>query len=567
MQHQTDAVSGFGKTQYAPGIDFNVPIDTTPLPVKMETVFSAFSKEYALDFLGHKISYGRLGKQVETFCAALQAMGVDKGTRVGLLMPNMPMGVVAFFAVLKAGGVLVNLNPLYTAEKLTDLLNRAQCDLVVTTDLVAVFENVPQIAHKRPTTKFIVCPFAGGLSFPKSLLFKLVKGKDIAQWRKDPMANRACVSLSDVLAKAGALTSVTLGSNDLAVIQFTGGTTGEMKSAPLSHGNIAANVSQITHYSAGVFSPGAQVVAVLPFFHVFAMTVCMCLPLSTGCTVVILPRYEPKMAFAMLKRVKPNILIAVPTLLNALTKHKNDSALKSIDVVISGGGPLPLEIRHNFARASEAIIAEGYGLTEASPVVCCSPVLGEIKDNCIGFPIPGTYVEFRSLDDPKIAVARGEFGELCVKGPQVMKGYMGVKDPSNDFVDGFLRTGDVGYVDEDGQIFIVDRIKELIISSGFNIYPRQIEDALDAHEAVDECCVIAVPDPHKTEVPVAYVTLVKGAQINEANLAHYLTTKLSKLECPREIILRDELPKTLIGKLSKKDLVEIYKQDHPEKFA
>ncbi|HLV83015.1 MAG TPA: AMP-binding protein, partial [Devosia sp.] len=339
-------------------------------------------------------------------------------------------------------------------------------------------------------------------------------------------------------------------------------TTGLPKGAQLTHANIAANMSQINHWGCGVFLPPAKIVAVLPFFHIFAMTVCMNVPLCNGTQVVMLPRFELKALLNLLTRTRANVLPAVPTLLNAVARAEGATSeqLASIEVAISGGAALSNEIRAAFSKKSSAILAEGYGLTEASPVVCCAALRVPSKPLSIGLPLPGTDIRFVNLEtDTPVGI--GEDGELQVKGAQVMLAYYNEPQATADaFMDGWLRTGDVGHMDEDGYAFLVDRIKDLIISSGFNVYPRTIEEALMAHDAVEEANVIGVPDDYRGEAPIAFVKLCDGASITADELKVFLAERISKIEMPREIIFKDALPKTLIGKLSKKELREEYAQ-------
>jgi long-chain acyl-CoA synthetase len=349
--------------------------------------------------------------------------------------------------------------------------------------------------------------------------------------------------------------------NDIAVQQYTGGTTGVPKGALLSHANIAANMSQIDHWGGGLFAPPSKVVAVLPFFHIFAMTVCMNVPLSKGIEVVMLPRFELKAFLDLLVRTKANILPAVPTLIHAVARSDSTKPehLSHIEVAVSGGAPLSAETHALFAKLTKARLAEGYGLTEASPVVCCAALLIPSKPMSIGQPLPATDIRFVDVDTGKL-VPLGEPGELQVKGPQVMVGYYGDPEATREaFADGWLRTGDIGRMDEDGYVYLVDRVKDLIICSGFNVYPHTIEEALRTHEAVDEVTVIGVPDEYRGEAPVAFVKLSDGASIDAAALKTFLAGKLNKIEMPREIIFKEALPKTLIGKLSKKELRAEYR--------
>jgi long-chain acyl-CoA synthetase len=462
--------------------------------------------------------------------------------------------------VLRAGGTVVNCNPLYTVHELSHITANAGADIMVTLDLQQIFEKAEKLVEAGHVKSLIVCHFPDALPLVKKILFSVVKRKDLAKLGASPVADRI-THFHDMLARNETPDAVVIDpKNDIAVQQYTGGTTGIPKGALLTHANISANKSQIDKWGDGLFMPPSKVVAVLPFFHIFAMTVCMNTPLGNGTQVVMLPRFELKALLNLLVRTKANVLPAVPTLLNAIARADSVTPehLASLEVAISGGAALPDEVRAAFAKKSKALLAEGYGLTEASPVVCCAALRVPSKPMSIGMPLPGTDVRFVALDSNK-PVGIGEDGELQVKGAQVMVGYYDNPEASRDaFMDGWLRTGDVGHMDEDGYVFLVDRIKDLIICSGFNVYPRTIEEALMTHEAVEETNVIGVPDEYRGEAPVAYVKLKAGQTITEEALKHFLTERLNKIEMPKQIIFKDALPKTLIGKLSKKELREEY---------
>jgi long-chain acyl-CoA synthetase len=419
-------------------------------------------------------------------------------------------------------------------------------------------EALQQAGHVK---KIIACHFPTALPGIKRILYSIAKRKDLAKIGASPAAG-VTAWYADLIARNDKPSPVTIDPlKDVAVQQYTGGTTGLPKGAMLSHANIAANMSQIDAWGCGIFYPPSKVVAILPFFHIFAMTVCLNVPLCNGTQVVMMPRFELKGFLSLLRRTRPNVLPAVPTLIQALSKvtGTDREALDCLDVVVSGGAGLPDEIRGRFAKVSNALLAEGYGLTEASPVVCCAALRVPSKPLSVGMPLPGTDVRFVDIESMEIAKI-GERGELQVKGPQVMLGYYDNTDATKDtFMDGWLRTGDVGLVDEDGYVFLVDRIKDLIISSGFNIYPRTIEEALLAHSAVDEANCIGVPDEYRGEAAVAFVKLKDQQTVSESELKKFIGERLNKLEMPREIIFKDQLPKTLIGKLSKKELRDEYK--------
>lgn len=553
---------------YPEGIAWGAPIDTRPVHEQVLAACAKNPSDVALDFLGGTTTFGELGRKITALAGALQQQfGITKGSRVALMLPNTPFYPIAYYAVLRAGGTVVNCNPLYTVHELSHITGNAGADLMVTLDLQQIYEKAEALVQAGHVKKLIVCHFPNALPTVKKVLFSVAKRKDLAKIGASPI--RENITLFDDLLKQGhEPTPVTIDAdNDVAVQQYTGGTTGIPKGALLTHANISANMSQIDKWGCGLFYPPSKVIAVLPFFHIFAMTVCMNVPLCNGTPVIMLPRFELKALLNVFARTKANVLPAVPTLLNAIARAPSVTAeqLASLEVAISGGAALPDEVRAAFAKKSKALLAEGYGLTEASPVVCCAALRVPSKPMSIGMPLPGTDIRFVDVDSGKV-VGIGENGELQVKGPQVMTGYYENPEASREaFMDGWLRTGDVGHMDEDGYVFLVDRIKDLIICSGFNVYPRTIEEALMAHEAVEETNVIGVPDEYRGEAPVAYVKLKDGQSTTEADLKHFLIERLNKIEMPKEIIFKDALPKTLIGKLSKKELREEYAQTRAAK--
>ncbi|MBN9309531.1 MAG: long-chain fatty acid--CoA ligase [Devosia sp.] len=548
-------------SHYPEGISWDTPVDLTPVHEQVLAACARAPQSDALDFLGKKTRYGELGKQINAFAGALQSeFGIAKGTRVALLLPNTPFYVIAYYAILRAGGIVVNCNPLYTVKELTHIVGNAGAELMVTLDLSQVFDKAEKLAEAGHVKKLIVCHFPDALPGPKKLLFKLAKSGDLRKLDRSTVADRI-TRFDQMLARKLAPQPVTIDpKSDVAVQQYTGGTTGLPKGAMLSHANIAANLSQIDAWGCGLFYPPSRVVAVLPFFHIFSMTVCMNVPLSVGAQVVMLPRFELKAFLQLMSRTGANVLPAVPTLIQALarTGERAKPHLVSVEVAISGGAPLSDEVRENWSKVSTALLAEGYGLTEASPVVCCAALRVPSKPRSIGQPLPATDIRFVDVDTNQV-VPLGQRGELQVKGPQVMLGYHDNPEATRAaFMDGWLRTGDVGIMDDDGYVFIVDRIKDLIICSGFNVYPRNVEEAILQHPAVEEANVIGVPDEYRGEAPVAFVKLKDGQQTSEAELKKFLAQSLNKIEMPKEIIFKDQLPKTLIGKLSKKELREEY---------
>lgn len=547
---------------YPDGIVWDAKLNLTPVHEQVLAACAKTPDAVALDFLGGTTSFRDLARAINAFAGALQTQyGVGKGSRVALLLPNTPFYVIAYYGVLRAGGTVVNCNPLYTVHELAHIVANSGASLMVTLDLAQLFEKAEALIAAGHAKHLIACHFPEALPLAKRVLYTIAKRRDLADISASPAAP-VTRWFSDLVKRRDTPTPVAIAPlTDVAVQQYTGGTTGLPKGAMLSHGNIAANMSQIDAWGCGLFYPPSKVVAVLPFFHIFAMTVCMNVPLCNGTQVVMMPRFELGGLLDLLTRTGANILPAVPTLIQALAKAGDRAKphLRSLEVVVSGGAPLSAEIRAAWERVGTALLAEGYGLTEASPVVCCAALRVPSKPLSIGQPIPTTDVRFVDPDTGKV-VGIGERGELQVKGPQVMIGYY--HDPAateNSFVDGWLHSGDVGYMDEDGYVFIVDRIKDLIINSGFNVYPRIVEEAVMSHPAVEEVTVIGAPDQRRGEVPIAFVKLRDAMTVSAQELEAFLETKLNKLQMPREIIFRTALPKTLIGKLSKKELREEYK--------
>jgi long-chain acyl-CoA synthetase len=463
--------------------------------------------------------------------------------------------VICFFAVLKAGGVVVNLNPLYVEREIRHLVEDSGATLLVTLDLEQITKKIVPLVGSTCLEKLIVCPMADCLPTVKKLAFSVFKKKEIAKFPNDP---ERYVRFARLLEGKGAVTPAAIDPlTDVAVLQYTGGTTGIPKAAMLTHANLTGNCDQLARMVPEMPVGHGSMLVQLPLFHVFAMTVAMNLAVQFAAEMILLPRYDKNMLRNTIKRKKPTMFPGVPTLYTnineAAGKEKWD--LSSIRYCISGGAPLPMEVRQRFESLSGCQLVEGYGLSEASPVVTCNP-MGAVRAGSIGLPLAGTIVEIRDRDDPTRILGRGEKGEVCVRGPQVMKGYWRRDDETaNVFIDGCLRTGDVGYIDDEGYIYIVDRIKDLIIAGGYNVYPRVIEEALYQHPAVAEAVVIGVPDANKGQVPKAFVTVREGHSVTEEELHKFLSGHISPIERPRQIEFRTSLPKTLVGKLSKKELV------------
>jgi long-chain acyl-CoA synthetase len=550
-------------TKYPRGIDWHQSFTPQPLYTLLDQAVAKHGSKPCTHFLGKVSSYAEIGKLVDRVAAGLQKLGVTKGTKVGLILPNSPTYIVYYFAILKAGGTVVNYNPLYTLEELAFQVNDSETELMITLDLKVLFDKVEALIEAGTLRRAVVCSFVGLLPAAKSVLFKLFRGNELARPQRSAVAAKIIME-ADLLANKGQdqnryqKPSIDP-QNDVAVLQYTGGTTGTPKGAMLTHASVYVNVLQVAAWAPGLEEGKERVLGVLPFFHVFAMSVVMNLSIARGFEIVIMPRFVLDDAMKLIEKTKPTVIPGVPTLFNAIVHHPKLRSfdLSSLKLCLSGGAPLPLEIKEQFEDLTGCKIVEGYGLSEASPVVTCNPLEGLVKPGSIGQPLPATIVSLRDLADPTMEVALGERGELCVAGPQVMKGYWKRPEESaSQFVGPFLRTGDVGIMDEDGFFFLVDRVKDLIICSGYNVYPRRIEDAIYEHPAVEEVTVIGIKDKYRGEAPKAFIKLKLGMTATKDDILKHLETKLSKIEMPSEVEFRDQLPKTMIGKLSKKELKE-----------
>jgi long-chain acyl-CoA synthetase len=542
---------------YPKNVDWNAPLEAAPLQSLLEKTAAEYGGRVCSNFMGKTLTYAQINGLADQVAAGLQKRGVRKGVNVGLLLPNSPTFIIFYYGILKAGGTVVNFNPLYTIEELSHQARDARLQMLVTLDLAALFPKAEALLANNAVNSLVVAPFAPLLPTIKSVLFNLLKKKDIADWAASPHSARI-IAYDALIDNDGRPEPVAIDPvNDLAVLQYTGGTTGTPKGAMLTHGNLSINARQATLWAPDLVQGGERVMGILPFFHVFAMTSVMNFAIAKAATMILVPRFELKEGLKLIRKVKPTVMPGVPTLYNALMNSPDlrPGDLASLKFCISGGAPLPIEIKRGFEKISGCNLVEGYGLSETSPSATCNPISGVSKEGSIGIPMPGTRLSMRSLDDPAQEVPLGERGEICIAGPQVMKGYwQRPKETADTMVGEFLRTGDVGYMDAEGYTFIVDRIKDIIICSGFNVYPRRIEEAIYEFPGVEEVSVLGIPDNYRGEAPKAYVKLRDGVSATKAEVLKFLEPKLSKIEMPAEIEFRAELPKTMIGKLSKKEL-------------
>ena len=528
----------------------------------LDRAVATWPERKAIDFMGRFWRYGEIGEMVERAARGLQDLGLKPGDRFGLCLPNTPYFVILYFAVLRVGGIVVNFNPLYVEAELDHQIRDSGTRMMAVPDLRTIHGKVASVAAGAGLDKIIICPMGDILPTVQGWGFKWLKRADHAVLPKDGRQ----VSYRTLVANPGKPDPVDVKPDDTAVLQYTGGTTGVPKGAMLSHANLTANSAQMLLHCGGERAVQEVTLGVLPMFHVFALTTVLNFSIDVGAEMVLLPRFEMASVLSAIRRTRPTQFFGVPTIYVALNDLPDDKIpdLSAVRACISGGAPLPMEVRDTFERRTGAKVVEGYGLSEASPIIACNPLDGIIKRNSCGPQFPGTLLEIRDLADPHSVLPTGETGEVCARGPQVMQGYWERPDETEKvFVDGALRTGDVGYLDDDGYLFLVDRIKDVILAGGYNVYPRVIEDAAYHHPAVKEAVAIAIPDEYRGQSPKLFVALQDGSDLTKEALHGFLATQLSKIEMPHEIEIRGALPRTLIGKLSKKELV----QEEAEKRA
>lgn len=541
---------------YPEDIKWDTEIPVEPVYAMLDKTAANHPQAPAFDFLGAKQNWQELNTATLKLAKGLQDIGVSKGSKVGIFLPNCPLFVIAYYALMRIGATAVNYNPLYAERELANMIEDSDTDVMITLDLEMLYGKMSKMLHETRLEKMVVASFTDMLPFPKNYLFKFLKGKELADV---PHRNRRIFSYEKLLENDGDYTPVDIDpENDVALFQYTGGTTGEPKGAMLTHANIVANAVQASLWL-GCEEAEDKMLGVIPFFHVFAMTAVMNIAVRQAMEIVALPRFDLNQTLKLIDKKKPTIFPAVPAIYNGINNHKKLGAfdLSSLKYCISGGAPLPVEVKRRFEEETGAILVEGYGLTESSPVLCCNPGLGENKPGSIGLPFPQTVVE---IIDPETGkkVAHGERGELCARGPQVMKGYWNRPEDNKKTLqdDGRLHTGDIATMDDDGYFFIVDRIKDMIITNGYNVYPRNVEEAIYMHPSVEECIVAGLPDVQRGEIVKAWIKCKEGRTLNAEDLKIFLKDKISSMEMPKRIEFREEpLPKTMIGKLSRKDIV------------
>jgi long-chain acyl-CoA synthetase len=540
---------------YPEDLEWSLDLPPRPLFAVLDDACANYADRPCLDFLGRKSSYREIGQLVDRAAKGFQALGVGKGVRVGLFLPNCPYYVICFFAVLKAGGTVVNYNPLYAEREIARQIEDSRTSIMVTLNIRGMY---PKVAARLADTclKTIVVGSMGGLlPWRERTLFALLRRKEIAEVPYD----QRHVKFKKLIDNDGRPAPVAIDPlQDIAVLQYTGGTTGLPKGAMLTHAALDANTQQVRMWAIGARPGEEKVVGALPLFHVFGMTAVMNVSIAAGFEIILLPRFRLDQLLKVIHQERATVLLGVPTMFSAINGSQllDHYDLSSLRFCISGGAPLSQSIQETFERLTGCALVEGYGLTEAGPVCTLNPFTGERRPGSVGLPLPGTLVEIVSLDEPGRRLPLGQRGEICISGPQLMAGYAErPEETATTLRDGRLHTGDVGYIDPDGYLYVIDRIKDLILNAGFNVYPRMVEEAILLHPAIEEVSVCGIPDRHRGEVVKAYVKLAPGASLKVPELRAFLRDKLAPFEQPKQIELVDHLPHTWLGKPSRRALI------------
>lgn len=511
----------------------NIPNIT--LPQVLEQTVSKWPANEAISFYDEKWTYSELKAQVDTFASALQQIGVKKGDRVALMLPNCPQFIVSYYGILTVGGIVVQINPMFTERELHYMVTDSGAETIIALELLS-----SSIKSVKRDTKL-----------KNIILVSLDSAKD---------HNLEEQSYETFMSKStGLFTPVSLNPfEDTAIIQYTGGTTGRSKGAMLTHHNLIANIIQNIEVFKGTLLPGTErVLTVIPLFHVYGMTLCMNVGIFQGYCLIVLSRFEKEEVLQTIKREKPTYFPGVPTMYIALNSHPELEryGMNELKVCHSGGASIPVELLNEFEQKTGTNIYEAYGLSESSPGALGQSPFQERVHGSVGTALPGTEVKIVDLANRNMEVALNEVGELLIKGPQVMKGYWNMpEETAHSLQNGWLFTGDIARKDQDGRIYIVDRKKDLIIASGYNVYPREVEEVLYEHPAVLEAVVIGVPEVYRGENVKAIVVLKEGKQLLADELFTHCKKYLSPYKVPKIIEFRSTIPKTSVGKILRRAL-------------
>ncbi|WP_404428900.1 long-chain-fatty-acid--CoA ligase [Sutcliffiella horikoshii] len=546
---------------YPEEIPHEINFEERTLQSYLKQAAEEYPTKTAISFLGKKLTFEEVYDQSLKLANYLKGLGIEKGDRVSIMLPNCPQAVISYYGVLFAGGIVVQTNPLYMERELEYQVNDSGSEVIITLDIL-----YPRVSKVKALTKLkhvIVTGIKDYLPFPKNMLYPFVQKKQYGIVVKVEHSGQNHL-FTEIIKQSDAQTiDVPIDpKEDLALLQYTGGTTGFPKGVMLTHMNLVSNTIMSVKWMYRCKRAQEKVIGILPFFHVYGMTAVMNLSIMQAFEMVLLPKFDPETTLKAIQKEKPTLFPGAPTIYIALLNHPDIKKydLSSIDSCISGSAALPVEVQEQFERVTGGKLVEGYGLSEASPVTHANFLWDERVSGSIGIPWPNTESVILSMENGELAPT-GEIGEIAVRGPQIMKGYWNRKEETEAVLkDGWLLTGDLGYMDERGYFYVVDRKKDMIIAGGFNIYPREIEEVLYEHEEIQEVVVAGIPDAYRGETVKAYIVKKAGSKLTEEELDQYTRKHLAAYKVPRYYEFRDELPKTAVGKILRRALVEEEKQ-------
>lgn len=553
-------------SQYPPEIPATLDLKEATVQNYLKHTAEKYPEKVAIHFMGKELTYRQVYNYAKKLAAYLQTLGIEKGDRVAIMLPNTPQSIISYYAILMAGGIVVQTNPLYMERELEYQMKDSGAKAIITLDIL--FPRVSKVIANTDLENVIVTAIKDYLPFPKNLVYPFIQKKQYGIIVNVKHEGQNHLFTEIMKQPAGQIKEYEFDfEEDLALLQYTGGTTGFPKGVMLTHKNLVANAAMCNAWLYKCKEGEETVLAILPFFHVYGMTAVVILSVMQGQKMVLLPKFDPETTLKTIQKQKPTLFPGAPTIYIGLLNHPDLGKydLSSIDSCISGSAPLPVEVQEQFEEVTGGKLVEGYGLTESSPVTHANFLWDKKRvKGSIGVPWPDTDSVILSMETGE-PLPPGEIGEVAVKGPQVMKGYWNRPEETEQVLkDGWLLTGDLGYMDEEGYFYVVDRKKDMIIAGGFNIYPREIEEVLYEHPAVQEVVAAGIPDPYRGETVKVYIVLKEGSHATEAELNEYARKHLAAYKVPRQYEFRKELPKTAVGKILRRALVDEEKAKRQE---
>ncbi len=547
--------------KYPEEIPHEIELPAMPVQQFLTEAYNEYPDKIAVHFMGKELTYKELYESALKFANYLRSLGVEKDDRVAVMLPNCPQAVIAYYGTMYAGGIVVQTNPLYTERELQYQMADSGAKVLLVMDIL--YPRAMKIIKETALENVIVTGIKDYLPFPKNLVYPFIQKKQYGFSVK--VEHSGTNHLFTHIMQSSSPQPIALDfdfEQDIALLQYTGGTTGSPKGVMLTHKNLIANTKMCDAWMYQSDEGNEVILGILPFFHVYGMTTVLILAVMMKSKMVLLPKFDAEQALKTIDKQKPTLFPGAPTMYIGLLNQPNieNYDLSSIKACLSGSAPLPVDVQEKFEKITGGKLVEGYGLTETSPVTHANFIWHERVVGSIGVPWPNTDAIILRGGDYE-PLPPGEIGEIAVKGPQVMKGYWNrPEETAMSFYDGWFLTGDLGYMDENGYFYVVDRKKDMIIAGGFNIYPREIEEVLYEHEAIQECVVAGIPDPYRGETVKAYVVLKEGYSVSEEQLDEYCRKSLAAFKVPRHYEFRKELPKTAVGKILRRSLIDEEKQ-------